>query len=104
MLMVRWMCGVKAEESPPCEVLRARLGIGSILEVLRQRRLRWFGHVERSTKESWLQKVRKLEIPGQVKRGRPRKTWEQVLNNDLKVKGIQRELAQNRSGWRSAIT
>ena len=45
------------------EELKARLGIKSILDVLRQRRLRWFGHVERRD-NSWLQKIHHLEIVG----------------------------------------
>ena len=36
--------------------------------------------------------------------GKPRKTWEQVISEDLCVKGIHRELVQNCAEWRSAIT
>ena len=104
MSMIRWMCGVSLKDRFSCEELRARLGIKSILEVMRQRRLRWFGHVERRDIDSWLQKVRNLEIGGKRRPGRPCKTWEQVVSEDLRVKGIRRELAQNRPEWRSAIT
>ena len=38
------------------------------------------------------------------RRGRPRKTWEHVITEDLHVKGIRREVAQNRAEWRSATT
>ena len=86
------------------EELRARLGIKSILNVLHQRCLRWFGLVERRDDNSWLQKIHNLEIVAQSGRGRPHKTWEQVISEDLCVKGIHRELAQNRAEWRSAIT
>ena len=104
MSMIRWMCGVSLKDRLSCEELGARLGIKSILEVMRQRRLRWFGHVERRDVDSWLQKVRNLEIAGKGRPGRPCKTWEQVVSEDLRVKGIRRELAQNRPEWRSAIT
>ena len=40
-------------------------------------------------------KVRNLEIAGVSGRGRPRKNWEQVISEDLRVKGLQREVAQN---------
>ena len=61
-------------------------------------------HVERRNGDSWLRKVRNLEIPGVSGRGRPRKNWEQVISEDLRVKGLQRKVAQNRAEWRSAIT
>ena len=34
----------------------------------------------------------------------PEKNWEQVISEDLHVKGIHRGLAQNHVEWRSAIT
>ena len=102
--MIRWICGVTLQDRFSCEELRARLGIKSILDVLHQRHLRWFGHVERRDDNSWLQKIQNLEIVGESSRGRPRKTWEQVITEDLRIKGVHRELAQNRAEWRSAIT
>ena len=102
--MVRWICGVSLRDRLSSDELRARLGIKSILDVMRERRLRWFGHVERRDRDSWLQKVRRMEVAGKARRGRPRKTWEQVISDDLRAKGIRRELAQNRAEWRSSIT
>ena len=77
------------------EELRARLGIKSILDVLLQRRLRWFGHVERRDDNSWLQKIHNLGIVGQSSCGRPHTTWEQVINEDMCVKDIHQECVQN---------
>ena len=57
-------------------------------------RLNWFGHVERRDGDSWLGKVRNLEIAGVSGRGRPRK---QVISEDLRVKGLHREVAHNRA-------
>ena len=48
MSMIRWMCSVTMRDRYPCEELRARVGIKPIVDVMRQRRLRWFGHIERS--------------------------------------------------------
>lgn len=104
MSMIRWMCGVTLKDRFSSEELRARLGIKSILDIMRRSRLSWFGHVERRDGDSWLRKVRNLEIARVSGRGRPRKNWEQVISEDLRVKGLQREVAQNRAEWRSAIT
>ena len=41
MRMVRWMCNVKVKERVPRIELRERLGIGDIILILQQNRLRW---------------------------------------------------------------
>ena len=56
MQMVRLMCGVKLRERKRNEELRWWIGIETLREVLRRRRLRWFGHVERRDDEEWLKK------------------------------------------------
>ena len=99
------MCGVTMRDRYPCEQLRAWVGIKPI-DVMRQRRLRWFGHIERreDNRGGRLKKVQNLAVDGHSGRGRPRKTWEHVIMEDLHVKGLRREVAQNRAKWRSATT
>ena len=104
MSMILWMCGVTMRDRYPCEELRARVGIKPIVNVMCQRRLRWFGHIERREDNSWLKKVQILAVDGHSRGGRPRKTWEHVIMEDLRVKGLRREVAQNRAEWRSATT
>ena len=104
MSMIRWMCGVPLRDKYPCEELRAWVGIKPIVDVMRQRRLCWFGHIERREDNSWLKKVQILAVDGHSGRGRPRKTWEHVIMEELRVKGLRREVAQNRAEWRSATT
>ncbi len=36
-------------------------------------------------------------------RGRPRKTWDEVVRGDLKAKAIHCDLAQDRVAWKKAI-
>ena len=45
--MLRWMTGVSLSERKSNESVRSMLAIDDIAEVMRQNRLRWFGHVER---------------------------------------------------------
>ena len=42
-------------------------------------------------------------MDGCVGRGRPKKTWLECVNADMKMMGIRRESAQDRSAWRSAV-
>ena len=104
MSMIRWMCGVTMADRYPCEELRAWVGIKSIVDVMRQRRLCWFGHIERREDNRWLKKVQILAVDGHRGRSRPCETWEHVIMEDLCVKGLRQEVAQNRAEWRSATT
>ena len=51
--------------------------------VLKRNRLRWFGHVERKEKEDWVRKCMYMEVEGARSRERPRKTWLEVVKNDM---------------------
>ena len=73
------------------------LGIQPLNVVLRTSRMRWFGHVERST--GWIAKVRKLNIVAQKRPGRPKQNWDEVLVDDRKKFGIDSADPQNRSEW-----
>ena len=66
-------------------------------------RLRWFGHVERMEDNNWVKRCRVMEVEGNRGRGRPKKTWEQVISADLRNIGVKREIAQDRNVWRKAI-
>ncbi len=54
----------------------------------RKRRLRWVGHVERMDVDNWVKKCRDLDVEGSQGRGRPRKTWDEVVRGDQKAKAI----------------
>ena len=47
-------------------------------------RLRWFGHLERKDDEDWVSACRNMVVPGNAGKCRPRKTWRDVLEDDLK--------------------
>ena len=66
-------------------------------------RLRWFGHVESMNDNNWVKKCRVIEVEGSRGRGRPKKTWEQVVATDLHKLGISRATAQDRNNWRKTI-
>ena len=64
-------------------------------------RMRWFGHVERST--GWISEVRKLNVVAQKRSGRPRKSWDEVIKNDRKKLDMDSADPQNRSEWRGRL-
>ena len=101
MRMIRWMCNVSLKDRVSSEELRRRLWLESITTCIQNRRLSWFGHVERSPETSWINKCRQINVPGKVGRGRPKKTWGEVVKADLKQKGVTKDLAHDRLGWKS---
>ena len=44
-----------------------------------------------------------LKVNGRRDRGRPKKTWEQVIASDLLELGVTQSLAQDRLNWRKTI-
>ena len=44
--------------------------------------MRWFGHVSRSPE--WINRVTTLSVDGVTARGRPKKTWREVIADDLR--------------------
>ena len=63
-VMLRWMCGVTLKDKIPTVELRRRLGVESVVEVMRRGRLRWFGHVERKETDDWVSACRNFEVAG----------------------------------------
>ena len=60
------------------------MGVNDLEEHLRQKRLRWFGHIVRRDEEVEIKKVFELKIEGRRKRGRPVKRWIDVVEEDMK--------------------
>ena len=82
MRMVRWMCGVKLKDRLPSKELRERLGVDDIALILQQNRLHWYGHVLRKDDDDWVKKCMEYEVEGSRPRGRPKKTWKEVVRED----------------------
>jgi len=83
--MVRWMCGVKLQAQIPSNGLRERLGLDDIISVLQQNRLRWYGHVLRKEDNDWMIKCMEYEVEGARPRGRPKKTWREIVEKDCQA-------------------
>ena len=99
--MIRWICGVKPSDDPSMDELHAKLGICDLAILVRERRLRWFGHVMRSNGE--INRVRSRPVPGRKGPGRPKKTWEECVKQDLKVCALSEAGTQDRLSWRSFV-
>jgi len=79
MRTVRWMCGVKLKDRLPSKELRERLGVDDLALILQQNRLRCYGHVLRKDDDDWVKKCMEYEAEGSRPRGRPKRTWKEVV-------------------------
>jgi len=101
--MVRWMCSVKVKDRVPSKELRERLGIDDIILILQQNRLLWYGHVLRKEYNDWVKKCKEYEVEGSRPRGRPKRTWRQVVQKDCQARILNREDAIDRIRWKKLI-
>ena len=131
--MDRWMCNVKVKDRVPCKKLRKRLGIDDIILILQQNRLRWYGHVlrkaaitincsiifksynklgnsirepiqmEQHSFPDWVKKCMEYKVEGSRPRGRPKRTWRQVVQKDCQARNFNREDAMDRGRWKKLI-
>ena len=100
MRMVRWMCGVSLREKTNAE-LRESMDIEKISDVMRCSRLRWMGCVLRKEGNDWVKKSMEMTVEGSRGRGRPKMTWEKVVERDMKVRGLVRNDAKDGVKWRA---
>ena len=70
-------------------------------DLVHQRRLKWFGRVERKDADVWVSACRNMVVSGE--RGRGRKTWKECVADDMRQLRLRQEDAQDRAAWRNGI-
>ena len=70
--------------------------------ILQQNRLRCYGHVLRKD-DDWVKKCMEYEVEGSRPRGRPKRTWKEVVREDCQAHKLNNEDAVNRCKWRKVI-
>ena len=82
--MIRQICNVRPQDvvTTRSNELLARLGIEDLDLILKERRLRWYGHVERSN--GAVKTAFHIQIEGKRGPGRPKMTWKQLTERDCR--------------------
>ena len=82
--MIRQICSVKAQDivTTRFNELLARLGIEDLDLILKERRLHWYGHVERSN--GAVKTAFQIQVEGKRGPGRPKMTWKQLTERDCR--------------------
>ncbi|KAI5624851.1 hypothetical protein C0J50_15657, partial [Silurus asotus] len=67
------------------EFIRGTAHVGRFGDKVREKRLRWFGHVQRRDMVYIGRRMLRMEPPGRRKRGRPRRRLMDVVREDMQV-------------------
>ena len=83
---------------------RTKIGVVYIEKKMRENHLRWFGHVRRKPTDAPIRRVERINL-GQVKRaqGTPKKTWMEVIQQDIEAKRLSKDILLDRNEWRKLI-
>ena len=101
--MIRQICSIKPEDvaTVRSRELLAKLELEDLDLILRVRRLRWFGHVERSS--GAIRTACDIQIEGRQGVGRPKLTWKKLTERDCREWKLTTVDPQERSTWRSGV-
>jgi hypothetical protein len=90
------------------EELNDLYSLPNIMRVVKSRRMRWAGLVERMGEERGVNRVLVGKPEGKRLLGRPRRRWEDNIKIDLQEVGVGcgdwMELAQDRERWRALVS
>ncbi|KAK3512523.1 hypothetical protein QTP70_015648 [Hemibagrus guttatus] len=80
--MLRFSLGVTRLDRIRNEYIRGTAHVGRLGDKVREARLRWFGHVQRRESEYIGRRMLDMELPGRRQRGRPKRRYMDVINED----------------------
>ncbi|GJS28790.1 hypothetical protein Tco_0489410 [Tanacetum coccineum] len=101
--MLRWTCGKTMVDMIPNGVFRAELDVNSIINKMREGRLRWFGHVKRRLETAPVRRVEAMLVEGSRRRGKPKLRWEDRLKQVMKELILFEDMTSDRNAWRDRI-
>ena len=101
--MIRQICSIKPEDVAMVRSskLLAKFELEDLDLILRERRLRWFGHVAHSS--GVVRTACDIQVEGRQGVGRPKLTWKKLTEKDCREWKLTTVDPQERSTWRSGV-
>jgi len=65
----------------------------------------WYGHVLQKEDTDWVKKCKciEYELEGSRPRGRPKRTWKEIVQKDCQACNLNKEDAMDRDRWKKLI-
>ena len=101
--MIRQICNVNPQDivTTRSSKLLAQLGIEDLDLFLKERRLRWYGHVECSN--GAVRTAFDIQVDGKHGPGRPKMTWKQLIERDCREWKLLAIDPHDRHAWKSDV-
>ena len=101
--MIRQICNVKPQDTATIRSIEllARLGIEDLDLILKERRLLWYGHVERSN--GAVKTAFDIQVDGKRGPERPKMTWKQLTERDRREWKLSAIDPHDRDTWGSDV-
>ena len=99
--IMRWMLGVRLRDKISIARLRTATRVNPIMPAIKTRKLKWFGHIKRST--LLVRTTVEGMVQGKRKKGRPKRRWrEDVVDWCEACSGLDEinALTRDREAWR----
>ena len=103
MKMLRFSLGGTRMDRIRNEYSRGTAQAGRFGEKTREARLRWYGHVRRKDDGYIGRRMLRMELPGKRKRGRPKRSFMNVVKEDMAEVKVTEEDTEDRNNWRWKI-
>ncbi|XP_070008330.1 uncharacterized protein [Nicotiana sylvestris] len=104
MRMLRWICGHTRLDRIRNEVIQNKVGVAPVEAKMREARLRWFRHVKRRRADAPVRRCERLALEGERRgRGRPKKSWGEVIRRDIALLNLTEDMTLDRRVWRLKI-
>ena len=68
-------------------------------EFPREKRLRWFGHVQRRDEDDATRKILQIKVDGTRNRGRTKVRWRDLVKEDMARNQMTTEMAEDGKHW-----
>ena len=96
--MIRQTCNVKPQDTATIRSIKllARLGIEDLDVILKERRLRWYGHVD-------IKAAFDIQVNEKCGPRRPKMTWKQLTERDSRDWKLSAIDPHDRDTWRSGV-
>ena len=102
---LRAMAGKSIRDRIKMENIRKQLGVKvNILNLIKRRRLNWFGHVNRKGENSYVYRAYKDNFKDKRPHGRPPKRWADQIREDTGLPLLTAEkYAKDRNRWKGCV-